>query len=40
MDEEITLDLHDLGMVRRMIEGNVIEDAKTIVGILSLKSVR
>ena len=40
MDEDITLELHDLGEVRRMIEDNVIEDAKTIVGILSLKGER
>ena len=40
MDEDITLELHDLVDVRRMIEENVIEDAKTIVGILSLKSER
>jgi len=36
IDEEITLELHSLEEVRRMIEENVIEDAKTIVGILSL----
>jgi ADP-ribose pyrophosphatase len=35
-DEEITLELHSFEEVRRMIEENVIEDAKTIVGILSL----
>ena len=40
MDEDITLELHDLVEVRRMIEENVIEDAKTIVGILSLKGER
>ena len=40
MDEEIPLELHDLGAVRRMIEENVIEDAKTIVDILSLKGER
>jgi len=37
IDEEITLELHSLEEVRRMIEENVIEDAKTIVGILSMK---
>ena len=37
IDEEITLELHSLEMVRRMIDENVIEDAKTIVGILSLR---
>jgi ADP-ribose pyrophosphatase len=37
IDEEITLELYSLEEVRRMIAGNVIEDAKTIVGILSLK---
>ena len=40
IDEDITLELHDLVDVRRMIEENVIEDAKTIVGILSLKGER
>ena len=40
MDEDITLELHDLVEVRRMIEENVIEDAKTIGGILSLKGER
>ena len=40
MDKDITLELHDLGAVRRMIEDNVIEDAKTIVDILSLKGER
>ena len=38
IDEEITLELHSLEMARRMIDENVIEDAKTIVGILSLRS--
>jgi ADP-ribose pyrophosphatase len=37
LDEDITLELHSLEEVRRMIAENVIEDAKTIVGILSLK---
>ena len=37
IDEEITLELHSLEEVRRMIDENVIEDAKTIVGILSIK---
>jgi ADP-ribose pyrophosphatase len=37
LDEEITLEVHGLEEVRRMIAENVIEDAKTIVGILSLK---
>jgi ADP-ribose pyrophosphatase len=37
IDEEITLELHSLEEVRRMIAENVIEDAKTIVGILSMK---
>ena len=36
IDEAITLELHSLEEVRRMIEENVIEDAKTVVGILSL----
>jgi ADP-ribose pyrophosphatase len=36
IDEEITLELHGLEEVRRMIAENVIEDAKTIVGILSM----
>ena len=36
IDEEITLELQSLEEVLRMIEENVIEDAKTIVGILSL----
>ena len=40
IDEAITLELHSLEEVRRMIEENVIEDAKTIVGILSLKTQR
>jgi len=40
IDEEITLDLHSLEEVRRMIEENVIEDAKTIVGILFLTTQR
>ncbi len=39
-DEEITLELHSLEEVRMMIKENVIEDAKTIVGILSLKGDR
>ncbi len=37
IDEEITLELYSLEEVRRMIEENVIEDAKTIVGILYMK---
>ena len=37
IDEEITLELHGLEEVRRMIAENVIEDAKTIVGILTMK---
>ena len=37
LDEDIALELHSLEEVRRMIAENVIEDAKTIVGILSLK---
>lgn len=37
VDEEITLEFHRLEEVRRMIADNVIEDAKTIVGILTLK---
>ncbi len=36
-DEEITLEFHRLEEVRRMIADNVIEDAKTIVGILTMK---
>jgi len=40
IDEEITLETHSLEEVRRMIEANVIEDAKTIVGILSLRGDR
>ena len=40
IDEEITLELHSLEEVRRMIEENIIEDAKTIVGILSLTTQR
>jgi ADP-ribose pyrophosphatase len=36
-DEEITLEFHLLEEVRRMIAENVIEDAKTIVGILTMK---
>jgi len=36
-DEEITLEFHRLEEVRRMIAENVIEDAKTIVGILTMK---
>jgi len=40
IDEEITLELHCLEEVRRMIEENIIEDAKTIVGILSLTTQR
>jgi len=40
IDEEITLELHGLEEVRRMIEENIIEDAKTIVGILSLTTQR
>jgi ADP-ribose pyrophosphatase len=39
-DEEITLELYSLEEVRRMIVENVIEDAKTIVGILSLRGDR
>ena len=37
IDEEITLELYSQEEVRRMIEENVIEDAKTIVGILYMK---
>ena len=37
IDEEIALEVRSLEEVRRMIEENIIEDAKTIVGILSLK---
>lgn len=37
LDEDITLELHSLEEVRRMIAENIIEDAKTIVSILSLK---
>jgi ADP-ribose pyrophosphatase len=37
IDEVISLEVHSLEDVRRMIEENVIEDAKTIVGILCLK---
>ena len=40
VDEEISLEPHGLEEVRRMIEENVIEDAKTIVGILALKGER
>ena len=40
IDEDITLEVHGLEEVRRMIEENVIEDAKTIVGILSLNGDR
>ncbi len=36
-DEKITLEFHRLEEVRRMIAENVIEDAKTIVGILTMK---
>jgi ADP-ribose pyrophosphatase len=36
IDEEITLEVLSLEEVRRMVEENVIEDAKTIVGVLSL----
>jgi ADP-ribose pyrophosphatase len=39
-DEEITLELYSLEEVRRMIVENVIEDAKTIVSILSLRGDR
>ena len=37
IDEEITLELYSQEEVRRMIEENVIEDAKTILGILYMK---
>ncbi len=37
IDEKIILELHSLEEVRRMIQENVIEDAKTIVGIFSMK---
>jgi ADP-ribose pyrophosphatase len=37
LDEDITLETYSLDDVRKMIAENVIEDAKTIVGILSLK---
>jgi ADP-ribose pyrophosphatase len=40
IDEDIVLEIHSLEEVRRMIEENVIEDAKTIVGILSFKGDR
>ena len=39
-DEEITLESYSLEEVRRMIVDNVIEDSKTIVGILSLRGDR
>ena len=39
-DEEITLEFYSLEEVRRMIVDNVIEDSKTIVGILSLRGDR
>ena len=35
-DEEIDVEVIDLKKVRELIAGNVIEDAKTIIGILSL----
>ena len=37
IDEEIALEVRSLEEVRRMIDENVIEDAKTIVGILFLE---
>ncbi len=37
IDEEITLELYSQEEVRKMIEENVIEDSKTIVGILYMK---
>ena len=40
IDEEISMEFHRFEEVRRMIEDNVIEDAKTIVDILSLKGER
>jgi ADP-ribose pyrophosphatase len=39
-DEEITMESYSLEEVRRMIVDNVIEDSKTIVGILSLRGDR
>jgi ADP-ribose pyrophosphatase len=37
-DENITLEIHSLDEVLRMIKENIIEDAKTIIGILNMKN--
>ncbi len=37
VDENITLEIHSLDEVHRLIKENIIEDAKTIIGILNVK---
>jgi ADP-ribose pyrophosphatase len=37
VDENITLEIHSLDELHKMIKENIIEDAKTIIGILNIK---
>ena len=36
-DESIEVEVYEIGEITRMIEENIIEDAKTIIGIRCLK---